>query len=379
MRVGIVGAGVAGLALANHLRRKGIEAEIFEKTSRLEPIGAGFTIQPTGLQVLEQIVNTESILATAALVDQSRMMDVYGNPLAVDVMESLSSGAKSYSIYRGDVHDALLKNLDDGGAVKTSMKATKVDSDKSSARIQFEDGTERCFDLVVGADGIRSITRSFVSPEAELNQSHGAAIRTLVRRHSDDIGFHNFRAWMGRGKVVLAYPVKSGEFLNLACYVEELPQSDSSWSCPVDPGWLRTQFRDWDCTLTDLLGRATNCFSWSLADVEGLGNWHRERVVLIGDAAHAMVPYLGQGANQALADCHELANVLGQVVDRRKTLVEAIEHFERVRKPHVTQMQKLSRRAGYVFKSDFDGNKERKNREIKALLKEVAAVQGRKV
>lgn len=101
MRVGIVGAGVAGLALANHLRRKGIEAEIFEKTSRLEPIGAGFTIQPTGLQVLEQIVNTESILATAALVDQSRMMDVYGNPLAVDKAIQVHGGngfTKDYEV-----------------------------------------------------------------------------------------------------------------------------------------------------------------------------------------------------------------------------------------------------------------------------------------
>ncbi|ALA68371.1 FAD-dependent oxidoreductase [Corynebacterium lactis] len=375
MRVGIVGAGIAGLALANQLHQKGIEVQIYEKASRLEPVGAGFTIQPSGFKVLEGTVDTESVLATAALVNQSQMMDAEGNLLAVDIMESLSSGAKSYSIHRGDIHEALLKDLSHGDVVKTSMRATNINSDESAAIIQFEDGTSSSFDLIIGADGIRSVARKFVSPEAKLNQSHGIAIRTLVPRSRDDLLFHNFRAWMGQGKVVLTYPVRGGEFLNIACYTDGLPQIDGSWSRPVKPDWLRNEFRGWDPSLTSLLARADSCFSWNLADIEKLQNWNRKRVVLVGDAAHAMVPYLGQGANQALVDCYELSNSLGKVADDQGTLAEALQEYEQSRKHSVALIQQLSRKAGHIFKSDFDGNRDIKNLEITALLKKVSAVQ----
>lgn len=372
MKIGIVGAGIAGLALANLLDHAKYEIQLIDSAESLEPIGAGFTLQPNGLEVLRRIFQDDNPFREAALVSTSTIYDSQGEQLPIDIMGELSATNKSYSIHRGDIHSALLRNLDRKIGLYTSRRVERLDdgSTVGNMRVQYENGQIEKFDLIVGADGIKSVVRRFVEPSGSLTYGNGIAVRTIVPRTENDQKYQNFQAWMGRGKVVLAYPVKSGTKLNLAFYLTGGNTASSSWSQPVDLKWLAKEFHGWDTRLQDLIARSTDAFSWKLADLKPLSTWHREGSVLIGDAAHAMLPYLGQGANQSLVDAIELSKALNQANDH-VSAINSLKSYETGRKLSAEKMQQFSRCAGDLFKQEFDGDRDLKVARVNQLLTEL--------
>jgi salicylate hydroxylase len=225
------------------------------------------------------------------------------------------------------------------------------------ALLEFADGSTVEADVVVAADGIHSSLRHHVTEPAKPIYSGSVGYRGLVAIERlpgwprDEI-----QLWMGDGRHFLVFPVRGGEMLN---YVGFLPADESlaeSWSAPGDPAGLAAEFADWDPRVPWLLSQVDVVFGWGLYDREPLGRWTAGRLTLLGDAAHPMLPHLGQGANQAMEDGAALAFFLSRMPDSPQLALQTYEAFRRER---TTAVQSGSRRSGMRYDSAFEDLAER--------------------
>jgi salicylate hydroxylase len=152
------------------------------------------------------------------------------------------------------------------------------------------------------------------------------------------------RNWLGPGKHFLVYPVRAGELVNYVGFVPTDQQTKESWSAPGDPAALAREFAGWDPLVEAIIARVDTTFWWGLYDREPLPTWTRGRLTLLGDAAHPMLPHVGQGANQAIEDGVALATVLAQA--DRTTTPGALQVYESVRRERTARVQRSARANG---------------------------------
>jgi salicylate hydroxylase len=157
--------------------------------------------------------------------------------------------------------------------------------------------------------------------------------------------------WLGKGKHFLTFPVRAGKLINYVGFVPADEESKESWSAPGDPDVLRQEFAGWDPRIGSLLQRVQATFRWALYDREPLPIWTRGRLTLLGDAAHPMLPHLGQGANQAIEDGMALATILARA--DRKTAPAALLAYERLRRERVALVQRGARENGLRYDSSY--------------------------
>jgi salicylate hydroxylase len=157
--------------------------------------------------------------------------------------------------------------------------------------------------------------------------------------------------WLGKGRHFLAFPVRSGRLINYVGFVPTDEEMKESWSAPGDPDVLRQAFAGWDPRIHQLLQEVEATFRWALYDREPLPTWTRQRLTLLGDAAHPMLPHLGQGANQAIEDGMALATILAR--SDRTTAPSALLAYERLRRERVAQVQRGARENGLRYDSAY--------------------------
>jgi len=157
--------------------------------------------------------------------------------------------------------------------------------------------------------------------------------------------------WLGKDKHFLTYPVRAGSLINYVGFVPADEEMKESWSAPGDPDALRREFAGWDPRVGSLLKQVRETFRSALYDREPLPIWTRGRLSLLGDAAHAMLPHLGQGANQSIEDGMALATILSRA--DRKTAPAALLAYERLRRERVAQVQRGARENGLRYDSAY--------------------------
>ena len=160
-----------------------------------------------------------------------------------------------------------------------------------------------------------------------------------------------WQMWLGKAKHFLAFPVRAGELVNYVGFVPANAEMKESWSAPGDPAVLRREFMGWDPRIERLLGEVRTTFRWALYDREPLPTWTRGRLTLLGDAAHPMLPHLGQGANQAIEDGMALATIL--VRADRISAPAALLAYERLRRERVAAVQRGARENGVRYDSFY--------------------------
>ena len=341
----VVGGGLGGLATAAALTRVGIEASVYEQAPALGEVGAGVLIGPNSVRLLHRLGLAGVIDQVGGWVGEGSTYYRHDGTRVGPVMTTDSSGwAAMYGMHRADLID-VLRRVVPGGRVHPGHRAVSFEQDTGKARVVFENGAVAEADMVIAADGIHSALRRFVTePTAPVFSGQVSYRGVLDTARVPWWPSRIFQVWMGEGKHVIVFPVRAGRMLNFVCFVPAAEEMRESWSASGDPDALRAAFDGFADPVTDLLRQVDSTFWWGLYDREPLAEWTRGRLALLGDAAHPMLPHLGQGANQSIEDAFALAAVLKDA--SRADVTAALRHYAQVRRRRTDVVQANSRRNG---------------------------------
>jgi salicylate hydroxylase len=350
LRVAIVGGGIGGLFAANALAAQGIKVSVYEQAPAIGEIGAGVFLTPNSVRHLQRVGLEPAVEKWGARVGpDSRYFRHDGAPIAPVQVTDSSGWNATFGMHRADLVDMLAGALP-AGLVRTGHRCTGFEQDGTTARVSFANGASAEADIVVAADGIHSELRPVVYPSSQPTFSGSVAYRGLVPiERVPDWPVDRWQMWLGKGKHFLVFPVRAGKMINYVGFVPTDEEMKESWSAPGDPAVLRREFAGWDPRIDRVLRNVQMTFRWALYDREPLPVWTKDRLSLLGDAAHPMLPHLGQGANQSIEDGMALATILACA--DRTTAPRALLAYEQLRRERVAQVQRGARESGLRYDS----------------------------
>jgi len=346
-KIAIIGAGLGGLAAARALLLRGIEATVYEQTSRIGEFGAGVVMTPNAMKALRSLAVEEAVLAQA-FVARTHVARSWRSGRTIDSapLDAYRDhfGANFCTMHRGDLQE-ILREAVGKEHIRLSARCVAVSSDVSGARARFEDGAEIEADVVIGADGIHSVVRNNLFGAQSPRFTGNVCWRGLVdtRRLPSALMSPEFAIWWGPHGHVVHYHVRRGELLNWVAITEADTWTEESWSREGDMSEVKRTYAGWNKRLLSLFDATERCYKWALFDREPLERWSKERVTLLGDSAHAMLPYLAQGAAQSLEDACVLA---AQIESTPEDLVGALRRYEQRRIPRTRRVQLGARARG---------------------------------
>ncbi|MGY2046593.1 FAD-dependent monooxygenase [Methylobacterium sp. JK268] len=321
-RVAIVGAGIGGLTLALALRARGIAALVYEQAAELREIGAAVALSANATRELERLGCLPAIVARATqpteLIyrgwrDRTRIAS-----FAVRCGDAyrLRYGAPYLGIHRAELQKVLGEAVGPA-AIRLDHRLHSLDPRGGAVRLAFGDDRVVEADLVIGADGVRSCVRAHVAGPGAVRYSGTSTFRGIVPAarlpHLPDPEAIQF--WMGPAAHLLHYAIgPSGEDVNFFAVTEgpEVWPDPERWTIPIAPGEAAAAFAGWDPAVAEMVAAEPYGLRWGLFTTRPLRRWHRGPVVLLGDAAHAMLPHHGQGANTTIEDAVTLAELLAR-------------------------------------------------------------------
>ena len=356
MHIIIVGAGIGGLATALSCIRRGFSVTALEQAKALQEVGAGVQISSNGTAVLREL----GLLPRA---DSIGVKPVSFRVLSFDTGETISDmplgpqaaeryGAPFFQFHRADLLDMLVGALPPG-TVCLGSRVAGFEQDADGVTVTLQTGEDLRGDVLIGADGIHSVIRRSLVGDGETTFSGKLVWRALLDADAiADLDFEErFYGWAGRDRMVWSYWVRSGRLFNFGGVVPSSEVHRESWDETADLDELRASLVGADPLLSDLMDRIDSAFVTGLFDRDPLPRWSRGRVTLLGDSAHPMLPYLTQGACQALEDAHVLAATLARFGPARA--VDALQEYENRRRPRTTKVQTTAR-ATHIFWTEGD-------------------------
>ena len=352
LNVVIVGGGIGGLFAANALIAQGLRVSVYEQAPSLGEVGAGVFITPNSVRQLQRVGLAPLVERSGARVGPgSHYFRHDGTPIApVQVTDSAGWNA-TFGMHRADLVELLASTL---GAemVHTGHRCTGFAQDDNVARVSFANGAVVEGDIVIGCDGIHSELRPYVFLPSRPVFSGSIAYRGTVPHERVPRWPNNvWLMWLGKGKHFLTFPLRAGKLINYVGFVPADQEMKESWSAPGDADVLRHEFAGWDPRIENLLAQVQMTFRWALYDREPLPTWTKGRLTLLGDAAHPMLPHLGQGANQSIEDGMALATILAR--SSPKSAPAALLAYERLRRERVAQVQRGARENGLRYDSAY--------------------------
>jgi salicylate hydroxylase len=341
-RVLIVGAGIGGLTAALALLERGMEVSVFERVGELKEIGAGFHCTPNGMRVLYALGLKQAVDRVAVrLEDRDIRLWNTGQSWKLPGHGADSEkryGAPYVTLHRGDLHAILAEAVRARGAhiVRLGARCTGLRHDEAGATALFEDGSQARGDVLIGADGVHSIVRKTLFGPDNAAFTGEIAWRGLVPvgRLPERMRGRITSNWIGPHGSVTVYPVRRGELVNFVGLVERDDWRVESWIEQGSIDECARDFKGWHEDIHALIRNIETPFKWALFLRRPIERWTQGRVSLLGDACHAMVPYLGQGANMAIEDACVLARCLADDADAAR----ALRRYESARRGRTTEM-----------------------------------------
>ncbi len=346
LTVAIVGAGMGGLATAGALRRVGIDVTVYEQAAQFARLGAGIQIGCNAMKVLRGL-GLESRLREQSFYPRSwnnrdwRTGEVKFDMIFGETAEQ-KFGAPYLLAHRGDLHAALANAVPDE-CIKLNHRLVGLDETGCGVRLSFANGAVAVADAVVGADGVHSVVRDLLFGVSPVNFTGRIAYRTtypatlLGGERIDDC-----TKWWGEDRHIVIYYVKPDR--SEIYFVTSQPEPDfriESWSAKGDVRELRIAFAAFDRQVETVLAACPDVHKWAIVDREPLERWTDRNVTLLGDACHAMTPYMAQGAAMAIEDAAVLSRCLDGV--GREEVAKAFRRFESSRKDRTVRVQQTSR------------------------------------
>jgi salicylate hydroxylase len=342
MRAVVAGAGIGGLAAALALARRGWAVEVIEAAQGLAEVGAGLQMSPNAMRVLDALgvagrVEAEGFLPQAAELRHWRTGALHGAVALGDAARA-RWGAPYIHVHRADLQAALLDAARDAGVVVTVATRVTGYAD-GGARVLTSDG-DRAVGLLVGADGIRSAVRAAMLGDAPPRFTGQVAWRAVVPADRLPQGLVPPVAavFCGPGRHAITYRLRGGSLVNLVAVEERAAWAEEDWRQAGDPADLARAFAGWAAPVAGVIAAVDACHLWGLFDRDPLPRWVDGRVALLGDAAHPMLPFMAQGAAQAIEDAAALArHVAGGATPA------ALAAYQAERRPRTAAIQAASR------------------------------------
>lgn len=347
-RIAIVGAGIGGLTLALLLRKRGVPVQIYEQASELREVGAAVALAANGSRVMRRL-GLGDALAEYCVEPTDVVFRHWasGNLIATYPMGQAYRdryGAEFFGIHRKDLQRVLAGAWGTDG-LHLNSRVVDLEEGPDGVRLHFAEGDPVTADIVVGADGVRSTVRDWVTGGGLMPQfSGGSGFRGLAQV-SDVAGLADpmtIQFWLGPGGYVISYPISAETVNFLAVRPGPMPWPHPTWMVEEPPGTAIVSFEGWHPTVRALVGSVEQSPRWALFAIPALQRWTRGTTVLLGDAAHAMLPHQGQGANQAVEDAAVLSALLAEVTgstDGPTAAAAAVRRYERLRRTRTRQLQ----------------------------------------
>jgi salicylate hydroxylase len=346
-RVAIIGGGIGGLAAANALSRAGTEVAVYEAAAELKEIGAGVALHPNAMKVLRAVGLEDKVRAVAGRSEWALSRNWKTGRVITRTsrrQQAASFGAQGTTAHRADLLDVLAGGLPDG-VVTLGKRCQEVLPAGDVAVARFADGTSVEADVIVGADGIHSRVReSLFGPDAP-RFTGKICYRSIVKAAAvpgPPPDTENTQ-WLGPHGTIVLYPLRGTELINVVAHYDDADYRHESWIAECDAAEVLERYAGWHESVLRLLSAAGTWYKWALYDRDPIPRWTRGRVTLLGDAAHAMLPYLGQGACQALEDGAVLATALAA---EPADPVRGLARYERTRRPRARSVVLTARERG---------------------------------
>jgi salicylate hydroxylase len=358
----VAGAGIGGLTAALALAAKGFRVVILEKSERLEEAGAGLQLSPNASRVLIDLGLKPRLAARAVIPDAVSIMsarlgrEIARLPLGEEA--STRAGAPYWVVHRADLQAALQAHVNDNPDIELRLGCQFEDlaPHAKGLTVVQRRGTTRQQEValaLVGADGIWSTVRQHLFPQAQPQFSgliawRGTLEATQLPREQAS---RRVQLWMGPNAHLVAYPISGARQINVVAVVAGT-WNRPGWSAPGDIAELKTMFASpqWPAAARMLIGAVDEWRKWALFTVPGGGEWTDGAVALLGDAAHAMLPFAAQGAGMAIEDAAVLAKCLGETQNESgPAIAVAMQRYARLRRPRVSRVQRAARQSGRIY------------------------------
>jgi salicylate hydroxylase len=336
-KIAIAGAGIGGLAAACCLLKAGHDVEVFEQAPELGEIGAGIQLSANPMHVLNDLGLGEAIAACSVrpgayvfrLHDTGEVIGQF--PLAKE--HEATNGAPYNQLHRADLHNLLVAKVKSlkSNVVRLNSRVTGFVESDDRVVVNLSDGSKATADILVGADGVKSAIRAQIAGAGSASYTGDAAWRLIVpaERLPANLMGHVMSVWMGPGRHAVCYYLRGGRLLNFVGLVETDEVSEESWTAKYPWETLKADFAGWHEDIQTVIDQADRdmCFRWSLFYRPPIEKWSTRRVTMLGDAVHATLPYLAQGAAMAIED----GAVLTRALASTDSVPDALQLYERNR------------------------------------------------
>lgn len=346
----IIGAGLGGLAAALSIQKSGNHVSVFEIGDALREFGAGVVITPNAMHALNFLGVGDALARLGhpggpPALRHHATGQILRNPRpASEVFDRF--GEHFYHMHRADLHSSLSGAVlaNDPNCVHVGHGVVDVEQTVDGVTARFANGKTVSGSALIGCDGNASTVRSLVFHDEPVAYSGQTAYRAMVPMEDvpAQVLAHPDVLWPGPEKMLLHYPVSQGTLMNVIGIARQPAWQDEGWSIPTEAAEFSALFSDFHEDAGALLAAIPDgqLFKWGLRDREPLLQWTKGRITMLGDAAHPMTPFLGQGAVMAIED----GTVLGRCIGAADSFEDAFARYENVRKERANGVQLASRR-----------------------------------
>jgi salicylate hydroxylase len=333
----IAGAGIGGLTAAANLLLAGHDVTIFEQAPELSEVGAGLQLSANATHVLHHL-GLRAALAEVGVRPGAYVFRLHDSGEQIqrfalsDEHEKLH-GAPYYQVHRADIHSLLAAKVVElkRDAIRLNCRVTGFEENSEGVKLRLTEGTRMEGDLLVGADGLKSVICQQINGNIPATYTGDAAWRITVpiERLPRNFMEQVMMVWMGPGRHVVAYYLRAGAMLNFVGLVETDEVSEESWTAKFSWERFKADFQGWHPDVQTIIDAADRegCYRWSLHYRPAIRTWSTPRVTLLGDAVHPTLPYLAQGACMAIED----GAVLTRALDQADSISDALQLYQRNR------------------------------------------------
>ena len=356
IHIAIIGAGIGGMTAAVTLAQKGFKVNVFEQAPELSEVGAGLTVTPNATKGLIYLGLGQAMEKIGMAHDLQGVRHYQTKEMIVPLKRGKHMlekyGAYQFQVHRADIHDILIESLEkhSPGCVFVDHQLVGLDEKSDKVKLIFNNQAEYECDFVIGADGTRSIVRQSILGTDEPEFSGYVAWRGIVPTDGlDESDFDECgsSAFISPGRVFARYLIRDAKEYNYVAFLATEEWAEEGWSIPSKVETVLEIFFDYNQQVKNIILATPpeGCYKWGIFTRKPINKWSSERVTLLGDAAHPLEPFMGQGASMAIED----GVVLGRIIEDASDVSEIIKRYETARIERSHFVTEHSKKAGQRF------------------------------